>query len=125
MEAVRAHLPASLRPVVTLAYLTRWRLTSEVLPLEWRQVDWTRRVARLDPGTTRNRDGRTFPFTAALEALLKGPFRAQSHQKRPQRARESRVSYRPVTHAEVAEPADAQDLKASTRKNLATINICK
>ncbi len=61
LEAVRAHLPAPLRPVVTLAYLTGWRLTSEVLPLEWRQVDWTRRVVRLDPGTTRNRDGRTFP----------------------------------------------------------------
>jgi integrase len=26
---------------------------------------------RLDPGTTKNTEGRTFPFTAALEALLK------------------------------------------------------
>ena len=26
---------------------------------------------RLDPGTTKNREGRSFPFTAALESLLK------------------------------------------------------
>ena len=69
--AVRAHLPAPLRPVVMLAYLTGWRLSSEILPLEWRQVDWTGRVVRLDPGTTKNRDGRSVPFTAALETLLK------------------------------------------------------
>ena len=93
MEAVRAHLPAPLCPVVTLADLTGWRLTSEIHPLEWRQVDWTGRVVRLDPGTTRNRDGRTFLFTTALETLLKAPFRAQSNQERPQRAHEGRVNY--------------------------------
>ena len=70
-EAVRGHLPAALRPVVTFAYLTGWRLKSEILPLEWRQVDWHGRVVRLDPGTTKNREGRSFPFTAALDALLK------------------------------------------------------
>ena len=70
-EAMRAKLPAALQPLVTFAYLTGWRLKSEILPLEWRQVDWTGRVVRLDPGTTKNREGRSFPFTAALEALLK------------------------------------------------------
>jgi len=69
-ESVRDHLPASIQPVVTFAYLTGWRLTSEILPLEWRQVDWLGRVVRLDPGTTKNKEGRSFPFTAALEALL-------------------------------------------------------
>jgi len=56
---------------VTFAYLTGWRTTSEVLPLEWRQVDWGGRVVRLDPGTTKNGEGRSFPFTTALETLLK------------------------------------------------------
>jgi integrase len=70
-EAVRNHLPNTLRPVVTFAYLTGWRLKSEILPLEWRQVDWQGRVVRLDPGTTKNREGRSFPFTGALEKLLK------------------------------------------------------
>jgi len=55
---------------VTFAYLTGWRLTSEILPLEWGQVDWTGREVRLDPGTTKNREGRSFPFTADLDALL-------------------------------------------------------
>ncbi len=70
-EAVSQYLPAALRPLVRFAYLTGWRLRSEILPLEWRQVDGTGRVVRLDPGTTKNKEGRSFPFTAALETLLK------------------------------------------------------
>lgn len=61
LEGVCAELPPPLRPVVRFAYLTGWRVASEILPLEWRQVDWNGRVVRLDPGTTKNRDGRTFP----------------------------------------------------------------
>jgi hypothetical protein len=34
------HLPEDLRPVVEFAYITGWRMKSEVLPLEWRQVDF-------------------------------------------------------------------------------------
>jgi integrase len=69
-EAVQTNLPLPLRPVVEFAFLTGWRLKSEVLPLEWRQVDWQGRTVRLDPGTTKSGEGRTFPFTAALETLL-------------------------------------------------------
>jgi integrase len=69
-EAVRDHLPASVKPVVRFAYLTGWRIRSEVLPLEWRHVDWDAREVRLDPGTTKNREGRSFRFTEALEGLL-------------------------------------------------------
>ena len=49
-RAVRGRQSAaarSLQPVVTFAYLTGWRLTSEILPLEWRQVDWQGRTVRL------------------------------------------------------------------------------
>jgi integrase len=70
-HAVRSHLPLALRPVVSFAYLTGWRIKSEILPLEWRQVDWQGREVRLDPGTTKNGEGRSFPFTAELEALLR------------------------------------------------------
>lgn len=70
-DSVRAKLPAPLRPVVSFAYLTGWRVMSEILTLEWRQVDWDGRVVRLDPGTTKNREGRTFPFTFELEQLLR------------------------------------------------------
>lgn len=34
MEAVRERLPEPLRPVVTFAYITGWRVPSEVLTLE-------------------------------------------------------------------------------------------
>src|SRR5215510_6883666 len=69
--AARSHLPSPLQPVASFAYLTGWRVKSEILPLEWRQIDWSGRFVRLDPGTTKNGEGRSFPFTVALEALLK------------------------------------------------------
>src|SRR4030095_11100393 len=38
-DAVRRHLREVLRPMATFAYITGWRTKSEVLPLQWRQVD--------------------------------------------------------------------------------------
>jgi len=67
---IRAHLPAALQPVVTFAYITGWRIDSEVLSLEWRNVDRAKGEARLDPGRTKNGAGRVFPFTQALRSLL-------------------------------------------------------
>jgi hypothetical protein len=37
-ESMPKQLPDDLRPVVTFAYITGWRLKSEVLPLKWRQM---------------------------------------------------------------------------------------
>lgn len=64
------HLPAPMRPVVTFAYVTGWRINSEVLPLQWRQVDLKVGEVRLDPGTTKNREGRVFYLTSELRRLL-------------------------------------------------------
>ena len=69
-QAVRARLPEYARPIVTFAYLTGWRVASEILPLQWRQVDFSAGEIRLDPGTTKNGEGRVFPMTADLRALL-------------------------------------------------------
>ena len=41
-----------------------------MLPLQWRQVDFAAGTVRLDPGTTKNGEGRVFPMTAELRALL-------------------------------------------------------
>jgi integrase len=68
---MKGHLPKPLQPLLEFAYLTGWRIASEILPLEWRQVDWEGRVVRLDPGTTKSGEGRVYPFTARLEAVLK------------------------------------------------------
>jgi len=67
---VRAHLPEFLRPVVTVAYITGWRIPSEVLSLQWRQVDFKAGIIRLDAGTTKNGEGRVFPMTVELRATL-------------------------------------------------------
>jgi integrase len=68
--SVSSHLVPALRPVIEFAYITGWRIASEVLPLEWRQIDFAAGEVRLDPGTTKNSDGRVFPMTDDLRRLL-------------------------------------------------------
>jgi integrase len=60
-------------PPIEFAYLTGWRLRSEVLTLQWKQVDFEAGEVRLEPGTTKNDEGRTFPFVVLpeLEAMLR------------------------------------------------------
>lgn len=65
-EAVRRHLPEALRPFVTVAYITGWRVPSELLPLMWSRVDFKAGTLRLDAGTTQNKDGRMFVITPEL-----------------------------------------------------------
>lgn len=70
--AVEPQLPAALRPVLRFGFFTGWRVQSEVLPLTWDRVDFAAGVVRLEPGTTKNNEGREFPFAAhpQLESLL-------------------------------------------------------
>jgi integrase len=70
-ESVLAHLPTEVGAVITFAYITGWRIASEVLPLEWRQVDFDGGEVRLDAGTTKNGEGRVFPMTTDLRTVLK------------------------------------------------------
>lgn len=61
-EAISRHLPAWWQPVIAFGYFTGWRIQSEVLPLQWTNVDLTAGVITLDVGSTKNGDGRTFPY---------------------------------------------------------------
>ncbi len=70
LVAVRAQLPPELRGVVSFAYITGWRVPSEILTMQWHQVNFDAGVVRLDPGKTKNREGRVFPFTVELRAIL-------------------------------------------------------
>jgi integrase len=72
ITAICEALPELLRPVVKFAYTTGWRTASEVLPLEWRHVDWAGREVRLDAHTTKNGEARTFPLTTEIETILRG-----------------------------------------------------
>ncbi|HEX2403061.1 MAG TPA: tyrosine-type recombinase/integrase, partial [Acidimicrobiia bacterium] len=55
--------------VITFLRETGWRL-NEALSLEWRQVDFTTQIVRLEPRTTKNDEGRTFPFGALPELAM-------------------------------------------------------
>jgi len=70
-RAVQLALPEALRPLVEFAYLTGWR-RKEILTLTWANVDLNAEVLRLEVGTTKNREGRTFPYGVlpALKALI-------------------------------------------------------
>ena len=63
------------------AYLTGWRVHSEVLPLEWRNVDLKAGIVTLDPGTTKNGEGRTIYLTTALRTLLEAQEKASEALK--------------------------------------------
>lgn len=69
-EAVRAALPDHLYGVATFAYYVGWRL-GEIVALRWGQVDLTRGEVRLEPGTTKNGEGRTIFLEGELRDVLK------------------------------------------------------
>ena len=67
--ALRAALPLEVRPVVTFAYYTGWR-KEEILALTWNRVAFQARTVRLDPGTTKNDDGRLIYLDGELLEML-------------------------------------------------------
>ena len=89
-DALLKHLPARLRGVAILGYWTGMR-RGEILGdpnhfdkrpgLQWRRVDRKAMVIRLDPGTTKNREGRTIPYGDVPE--LREAIEAQwkAHEK--------------------------------------------
>ncbi len=59
-------------------------MKSEVFPLRWTQVDFPAGEVRLEPGTTKNDEGRTFPIGLVdrLEVLLRAQYeRTQALQR--------------------------------------------
>jgi integrase len=68
-ERVVAELSTHLRPLAIVGYWLGWR-KGELLGLERRQVDLSLGTVRLDPGTTKNKEGRlVYLPVEALEAL--------------------------------------------------------
>ena len=74
---VKATLRPALQPIAEFAYLTGWRVHSEVLPLEWRHVDLKAGTVTLDVGSTKNGEGRTIYLTTALRTLLEAQVTAE------------------------------------------------
>lgn len=93
--ALLAELPTDLRPVAEFAYLTGWR-KSEVIGLTWDRVDFDAGMVRLDVGTTKTGEGRTFPFAALprLKALLEDQRSRTKMVERQKRAIITNVFHR-------------------------------
>jgi integrase len=85
-HAVLPHLPEHLRPVVQAAYLTGWRARSELLTRQWRHVDLNGWL-RLEPGESKNGEGRNFPLTRELHVL----FEAQRERVRELERAQGRI----------------------------------
>jgi integrase len=70
-NAVRGRLKPDLQVAAAIAYTYGWRMQSEVLALERRQLDLDAGTLRLDPGTTKNNEGRLVYLTPELARLLR------------------------------------------------------
>ncbi len=68
-EAVLSHLDTPLRRLMSFYNITGCRKT-EGLTLQWSQVDFPCSAVIFNPGTTKNDEGRVFPFTEELRELL-------------------------------------------------------
>jgi integrase len=68
--ALQAALPAYLKPVLTFAYLSGWR-RSEIMELKWSQVNLREGIVRLEPGETKNGEGRTLYMEPELCEVLR------------------------------------------------------
>jgi integrase len=69
-ETVRRRLRPDLQTALAIGYTYGWRMQSEVLALERRQVDLDSGTLRLGVGTTKNDEGRAVYLTPELKALL-------------------------------------------------------
>jgi integrase len=87
--ALHTELPVYLKNLFAFAYHTGWRVKSEIVPLRWHQVDFNAGVVRLEPGTTKNGEGRTFPF-----GILPELAKVLESQKRYTRLMERRIGRR-------------------------------
>jgi integrase len=85
-DAVLARLPADLKAVFAVAYVTGWRVKSEILMRKWAHVDLQSGWLRLEPGETKNLEGRQFPITPILRVVL-------------ERQRERTLAVEKTTHA--------------------------
>ena len=85
-DAVLAGLPADLKAVFAVAFVTGWRVKSEILTRQWAHVDLQSGWLRLEPGETKNLEGRQFPITPVLRVVL-------------ERQRERTLAVEKATHA--------------------------
>jgi integrase len=68
--ALKEALPDYLKPVLSFGYFTGWR-KAEIINLKWSQVNLRDGIVRLEPGETKNSEGRTLYMEPALWDMVK------------------------------------------------------
>ena len=79
--ALRDALPEYLRGLVTFGYKTGWRKT-EIQTLTWGQVDLDQGIVRLEPGDTKNDEGRTVYLDDELKEVFKTQWEKRKASKK-------------------------------------------
>lgn len=69
-QTLLSHFPDDVRRVAEVAYITGWRVPSELLSRQRRHVDWKAGKLILEPGESKNKEPRIFPFTKELREIL-------------------------------------------------------
>lgn len=68
-KVLRGILPDHVKVPLIIAYWTGMR-AGEILMLQWDQLDWERGLLRLEPGTTKNNQGRLVPLVKEVTEAL-------------------------------------------------------
>ena len=79
--AIRGSLPDYLKGLCTFAYRTGWRL-SEILTLKWNQVNLSQNIVTLNPGETKNDEGRIVYLDNELQEIFTNQLEAQKKKAR-------------------------------------------
>jgi len=77
----RDKLPEYLKGFVTFAYKLGWRV-SELTDLKWNQVDRIRGIVRLEPGETKNDEGRTVYLDRELKAIISNQWELRKRSQK-------------------------------------------
>jgi integrase len=82
-EAIRSHLPEHLKAPMELAFITGWRLKSEIVTRQKSHLDMKAGWLRLEPGETKNGEGRMFPLVPRLRAVVAAQMeRTREHEQK-------------------------------------------
>lgn len=137
VEAVCEEISDDLEPVVRFASLTGWR-KGEILDLRWRQVDFSAEEIRLDPGETKNDEGRVVPFGTypqLRDLLLRQRERTRSverasaevipwvYHRSGKRIRNMRVAWNNAVEAAGLDGAWFHDLRRTAVRNLEAAGV--
>jgi integrase len=85
-NAVLGHMPDDLKPVMITAYVTGWRVHDEILTRQKHHLNLKAGWLRLEPGETKNNEGREFPLTPMLRETLEKQIAKTEAMQRDQGA---------------------------------------